>query len=220
MLQYIPFDDTHVIYDSKDHFGLVAVHLTLLPIYVMVFYTSWFIINREIEPVIAVAGQLANDILNKILKILIKQSRPDFHKAFGSSTVGMNYGMPSAHSQFMGFFATYYIVLTWKATSSLTFTKLLVSLGLLSAAVGVAYSRFHLMYHTLEQVVMGVLCGSSAGLIYAMVSLFARDVGLVDWVLLWPIVRFFWIKDSYYHNYRLYQQEWQEVEDAKRKKCQ
>lgn len=218
MLQYIPFDDTHVIYDSTDRFGLVAVHLTLLPIYVMVYYTSWFIITREIEPVIAVAGQLANDILNKILKIVIKQSRPEFHKAFGSSTVGLNYGMPSAHSQFMGFFAAYYIVLTWRGTPAPTVHKVLVSLGLLAAAAGVAYSRFHLMYHTVQQVVMGVLCGLSSGLLFGIISLLARDVGLVDWVLLWPIVRSFWIKDSYYHNYRLYKQEWQEVEEARRKK--
>lgn len=217
MPQYISFDDTHIIYDLSDPFGIVAVHFSLLPIYLMVFYTSWFVVTREIEPVVAVGGQLANDVLNKLLKVMFKQPRPDFHRFFGAQSHALNYGMPSAHAQFMGFFATYYIVMTWAATSSCKAFKLLVTLGLTVAAIGVAISRWYLMYHTVEQVLVGVGAGVAAGLSYALVSISVREIGLVDWVLLWRVVRLFWITDLFYHNSRLYKQ-WEAIEQAKTKK--
>lgn len=218
MTLYIPFDDTHIIYDSEDPFGIVAVHFSLLPIYIMVFYTSWFLITREIEPVIAVAGQVCNDFANKILKQIFKQARPEFHRDFGKGSHGITYGMPSAHSQFMGFFAAYYIITTCFATPALLRWKIFMSLGLFTACIGVACSRWYLMYHTVEQVIIGVGCGLSTGTLFAFIVILFRDVGVVDWVLLWRIVRLFWIKDSYYHNYRLFKSEFEELEAAKRKK--
>lgn len=61
--------------------------------------------------------------------------------------------------------------------------------------------------------------GMTVGSVYGAIVVVLRDIGLVDWVLLWRIVRLFWIKDSYYHNYKLFETEYKEVEAAKQKKC-
>lgn len=218
MSQYIPFDETHIIYDSADPFGIVAVHFSLLPIYIMMFYASWFLTTREVEPVIAVAGQICNNVINKLLKYCFKQLRPPFHRDFGLGSHGLTYGMPSAHSQFMGYFAAYYVATICFATPISKSCKYIVCGGIILAALGVACSRWYLMYHTAEQVIAGIACGATIGTTYSVVVFILRDIGLVDWVLLWRIVRLFWVRDSYYHNYRLFKQEFEELEASKTKK--
>lgn len=215
----IPFDHTYILYDPSDTISVASVQLSLLPIYVMVFYTAWFLLTREIEPVIVVGGHLINEVLNKVVKCLVKQPRPDFHKDFGVGTYGLSYGMPSAHSQFMGFFAAYFLCTV----------VLRVPLGLSARAVavaalwcscgGVAFSRVYLLYHTPLQVAAGVLVGAVFGLVYFVVQLAARDVGLVDWVLQWPVVRAFYVKDSYYHCYQTFADEHQAYQARRRVKA-
>lgn len=203
----IPFDHTYIVYDPSDWVSVVCVQFSLLPIYIMVFYTSWFLITREIEPVIAVAGHLVGEIINKIIKHLVKQPRPDFHKEFGASSYGLTYGMPSAHSQFMGFFAAYFMCNVWKRVPMKKNHKLLVNGLLAVAAVLVAFSRVYLWYHSAQQVLVGLVVGVLAGVLFYPIVSVARDIGLVDWVLGWPIVRVFYVKDSYYHCYQTFAQE-------------
>lgn len=204
----IPFDHTYIVYDPSDLVSTVCVQFSLLPIYIMVFYTSWFLITREIEPVIAVGGHLVGEILNKIIKHLVKQPRPDFHKDFGQSSYGLTYGMPSAHSQFMGFFAAYFMLNVWHRVPIRRPQKILVSACLALAAVLVAFSRVYLLYHTPQQVMVGVLVGVSAGVVFYPVVSILREVGVVEWVLNWPVVRYFYVKDSYYRCYQLFEAEY------------
>ncbi|PSK75950.1 hypothetical protein CJJ07_004243 [Candidozyma auris] len=211
----IPFDHTYILYNPNDLISTVCVQFSLLPIYIMVFYTSWFLITREIEPVIAVGGHLLGELTNKVVKCIVKQPRPDFHKDFGAGSYGLTYGMPSAHSQFMGFFASYYICTILMKVPLRRGGKAVGVLALGSAAFGVAFSRVYLMYHTIEQVFVGVLVGLVMGTGYFVVASLARDVGLVDWVLSWRIVRFFWVKDSYYHCYQTYKEEFEVSEGRK-----
>lgn len=51
--------------------------------------------------------QLLNEVLNQVLKRTIRQKRPAGALLGGT-------GMPSAHSQFMGFFTLYTLLYTWK----------------------------------------------------------------------------------------------------------
>lgn len=205
----IPFDHTYVLYDPNDIISILSVHLSLLPIYVMVFYTSWFLITREIEPVVVVGGHLVGEVLNKIVKRIIKQPRPDFHKEFGSGSFSLGYGMPSAHSQFMGYFAAYFIcIVLFKVKHLRRYQRFLGCAFLVVASILVASSRVYLLYHTVQQVVVGVMLGALLGLVYFIATTFARDIGLVDWVLLWPIVNYFYIKDSYFHCYQTFRDEY------------
>ncbi|KAI5959567.1 uncharacterized protein KGF55_005211 [Candida pseudojiufengensis] len=207
--QYVPFDQTYVLYDPNDIVSIVSVQFTLLPIYIMVFYTSWFLITREIEPVIVVGGHLFSEILNKIIKKLVKNPRPDFHLQFGGIGTDLNYGMPSAHSQFIGFFVAYFTCIIFKKIPNLN-KRIKIGSGLVFGfvALGVTSSRVYLQYHTWQQVIVGVDLGLLIGLFWFLVSTFVRDVGIVDWVLNWPIVRVFYVKDSYYYNYKTFKDEY------------
>lgn len=204
----VPFDHTYVLYDPTDMVSLISVHLSLLPIYTMVFYTSWFLLSREIEPVIVVGGHLCGEILNKIIKRLIKQPRPDFHKDFGSGSYSLTYGMPLAHSQFMGFFAAYFICILLFKMSHFSLAQKHAGCAILVVLSGlVAFSRVYLLYHTPQQVLVGVMFGAALGLVYFIVIAVARDVGFIDWILNWPVVRYFYIKDSYFHCFQTYKEE-------------
>ncbi|CAN3353321.1 dolichyldiphosphatase [Diutina catenulata] len=218
-MEAVPFDHTYILYDPTDVVSMACVHLSLLPVYIMVFYTSWFLITREIEPVIVVGGHLGSEVVNKIVKHIIRQPRPDFHKDFGKGSYGSSYGMPSAHSQFAGFFAAYFLCVVLTKVPVSTLSKVVVSAGLLTVGFLVPFSRVYLMYHTWPQVAVGVMLGVALGLVYFVVASFARQFGVVDWVLRWPIVRWFSVKDGYHHNYQSFEQEFQAVEAAKAKKA-
>ncbi|KAG7660410.1 uncharacterized protein J8A68_006066 [[Candida] subhashii] len=172
----VPFDNTYVLYDPQDPLSLICVHLSLLPIYIMIFYTSWFLITREIEPVIIVGGHLCNEIANKIVKRLFKHPRPEFHKDFGIGSYSLTYGMPSAHSQFMAFFAAYFICIVMFKVDHLSMIGKLGGCGVLVLAmVSVAFSRVYLLYHTIPQVAVGIMIGFVLGLGFFVVSSMARE---------------------------------------------
>lgn len=204
----IPFDQTYVVYDPSDWIATVCVQFSLLPVYITVFYTSWFLITREIEPVIVVAGHLFGEVINKVIKHIIKHPRPDFHKDFGAGSYGLSYGMPSAHSQYMGFFAGYFMLNVWYRVPLQEHYKYVANTILGASAVLVAFSRVYLLYHSVPQVVVGVVVGVTYGMLFYIVVSVARGIGLVDWVLGWPLVRQFYVKDSYYHCYQTFAQEY------------
>lgn len=204
----IPFDQTYILYDPSDLVSMACVHLSLLPVYVMVFYTSWFLITREIEPVIIVGGHLASEIANKIAKTILKEPRPDFHKGFGGSG-SLSYGMPSAHSQFMGLFAGYYVcVCIFKLNHFSLLKKAMCCAVLVGSSSLVAFSRVYLLYHTPQQVLVGSILGLILGPLYFIIISIARDVGFIDWIIDWPIIKYFYVKDSYYHCYQTYEDEY------------
>jgi dolichyldiphosphatase len=73
----------------------------------MVMLTTLVVFQRDLDGIAFLIGQLSNEVLNQILKRFIKQSRPHGARMSGA-------GMPSAHSQFIAFFATYVIAYTAK----------------------------------------------------------------------------------------------------------
>ncbi|OBA20354.1 dolichyl pyrophosphate phosphatase [Metschnikowia bicuspidata var. bicuspidata NRRL YB-4993] len=211
----VPFYHTYILYDPNDLVSTACVQFSLFPIYVMVFYTSWFLVTREIQPVITVGGHLVGEVLNVIIKRAVQQPRPDFHRHFGEGSLVLGHGMPSAHSQFMGFFAAYYMCVVILQIPVTKVHKAGTGMFLVVSGVCVAFSRVYLQYHTTPQVVVGLAVGVVWGLFYFVVLLLARDVGLVDWVLLWRVVAFFSVKDSYYHCYRLFEEEARQVDECR-----
>lgn len=194
----IPFDDTYILYDKSDPISFVCAYFSLLPIGILIFEFSWFITTRELESCIMAAGQVANEIFNNIVKDLVKQPRPFmFGDSFQQDTIRSCYGMPSAHSQFMGFFATYAslrFLYRWKSLSNrkrvggCSFVALLAFL--------VCFSRVYLHYHSLEQVLVGVTLGSALGSTYYVVVSIIREIGLIDWLLAWRLCDYLHVKDS------------------------
>ncbi|GEQ68510.1 hypothetical protein JCM33374_g2178 [Metschnikowia sp. JCM 33374] len=211
----VPFYHTYILYDPSDVVSAACVQFSLFPIYVMVFYTSWFLVTREIQPVITVGGHLINELLNSVIKHSVKQPRPEFHRNFGDGSSSLSHGMPSAHSQFMGFYASYYLCVVLLQTPCTTLHKVGMAVFLVGSSICVAFSRVYLQYHTTPQVVVGLSVGVVWGLVYFVASSLVREVGLVDWVLSWRLVRYFSIKDSYYLCYTSFEEEARQVEQKR-----
>ncbi|KAK0752383.1 hypothetical protein B0T18DRAFT_486723 [Schizothecium vesticola] len=92
---------THVRYNPSDPLSLLSAYLSLLPQALLISYTTLALSTREAEVLLLLAGQLACEALNFILKRLIRQDRPRHIHA--DTTKG--YGMPSSHAQFASFWA-------------------------------------------------------------------------------------------------------------------
>ncbi|CCF58982.1 hypothetical protein KAFR_0F03860 [Kazachstania africana CBS 2517] len=197
----IPFDDTFILYNPHDIISVLSVYLSLSPILILMFYLSWLIITREIESVIVACGQLSNEVLNKILKKLIKENRPyGITSLHYNSTINFNmgpgYGMPSAHSQFVGFFTVYFLLrikYKWKfvPVDHILYSTLIATLGAL-----VCFSRIYLCYHNLKQVVVGYSIGLLNGSLYYIFVDLVRSVGTIDYLLNTWIFQRFYIKDT------------------------
>uniref|UniRef100_A0A5F9DCW3 Dolichyldiphosphatase n=1 Tax=Oryctolagus cuniculus TaxID=9986 RepID=A0A5F9DCW3_RABIT len=122
-------------------------------------------LSARLPPQISFLGGLAlNEGVNWLIKHVIQEPRPC---GGPHAAVGTKYGMPSSHSQFMWFFSVYsflFLYLRMHQTNNARFLDLLwrhlLSLGLLTAAFLVSYSRVYLLYHTWSQVLYGGVAGS------------------------------------------------------------
>ena len=230
-----PFDETYVLYDGKSITAFVLVFFTLLPIFIMVFIFSWFVSTRELEACIMAFGHVVNDVINIIVKKLVKEDRPTemfeaYYEAikqdvfkketylesciaqkdaikdailnkidFQKDSQRSGYGMPSAHSQFMGFFFGYLllrILYFWKFDSKLT--KRGGILLLIISTVLTPVSRVVLGYHSIMQVTVGVVLGMFLGSSYFIVCQYIRRFGITEWIVNLPISKYMMVKDSSY----------------------
>ena len=105
--------------------------------------------------------------------------------------------MPSAHSQFSCFYASYLTFwLLFRATQIPLWNRLLRIAGLLTLALSVSYSRVYLTYHSNAQVLVGMALGTTLGALWMFAVSFFRYIGLVDFVLDLKIAEWFYIKDT------------------------
>ncbi|KAJ3735004.1 PAP2-domain-containing protein [Lentinula guzmanii] len=159
-------DLTHVLYDDDSLLSLALALVTLSPILLMAAYASLAVQTREFLVIIMWAGQFANEGFNWILKRLYKEDRPD-------GSLGNGYGFPSSHSQYMGYFSTFLICHLYfrhrfgsTGSSFLDQTwRIIVYVAVSAWGLSVAYSRYHLQYHTPYQILwgygIGVVCGAA-----------------------------------------------------------
>ncbi|RLN10546.1 hypothetical protein BBJ28_00000580 [Nothophytophthora sp. Chile5] len=130
------FELTWVVYDPKDPIGLAMAFFTLAPVCVprrVVLLLILLVALARSRPLLLLCRdrfvtlmqvslfrdrsfssdrngctwrQMISEVLNKVLKKSINQRRPTGARMSGS-------GMPSAHSQFSSFFASYAVAYTW-----------------------------------------------------------------------------------------------------------
>lgn len=74
--------------------------------------------------------------------------------------------------------------------------KTFTIISLLLLALAVSFSRVYLFYHTDIQVLVGSSVGILAAFVWIFVVFTLRKTGIVDWVLDWPIIKWFYIKDT------------------------
>ncbi|KDN51332.1 PAP2-domain-containing protein [Tilletiaria anomala UBC 951] len=166
--RYVSLGLTHVQYDAGDPAAKLLGLVTLSPIFLLCAYVTIILYRRELTFINALIGQLGCEGLNWFLKRLIRQPRPF------PGMLGKGYGMPSSHSQFVGFFAAFFIShfllhhpqKTKPATLINTMRRaehvaVIIAIVLLSALT--CYSRYHLAYHTPVQILVGLTIGVVVG---------------------------------------------------------
>ncbi|KAF9195497.1 hypothetical protein BGZ51_000073 [Haplosporangium sp. Z 767] len=197
---------THVQFSANDNYSKVFAHLTLSPLAITCGYIAVLLTTRDLTVVIMLAGQLLNECINHVLKRLVKQARP-------TEYLGDGYGMPSSHSQFMSYFATYMVILMYRmGASSGAVSPHVVTTIVLIWSILVIYSRVHLYYHTWQQVVAGTICGCAFAIgYYFFVNSFLRSRGMQDWMLDNSFGRWSCLVERQQMDY-VYQWEWEQFQ--------
>ena len=109
-------------------------------------------VARRLLYIILVLSYIFGKRLNKVLKRVIAQKRPNKD----------SHGMPSFHAQISFFYSTF-------AHYSRAPGPIVFSIGLHVVAIAVSYGRVHLGKHTWEQIIVGMLIGFVQGLLTAAV---------------------------------------------------
>ncbi|BFZ63314.1 hypothetical protein YB2330_004436 [Saitoella coloradoensis] len=216
---YVSLSLTHVSYDPSNPYSLPLAYLTLAPLLILIVYFTLFLSTRQFLILLALAGQLVNEAVNYALKKLLKEARPVLPGL--DEAVGKGYGMPSSHSQFMGFWAGVVVVVLYAklghrytALQRITLTFAAIMLSTL-----VCVSRIVLGYHSIKQVVVGNSLGYLLASVWWFVVQKLRLWGVSEWVLeLWPI-RMLYVKDTFGEGPGL-REEWQRWTASKAKKGQ
>ncbi|KAI0046977.1 PAP2-domain-containing protein [Auriscalpium vulgare] len=172
-IQRASLDLTHVIYDASSHVSLAMALITLSPILLMAAYAVLAVFTREVTVINMWAGQFLCEAFNWGVKRLIKQERP-------VDSVGNGYGFPSSHSQYMAYFATFLVLhlhfrhrfVSMGSTAVDRLFRLTLHAAFISWAGVVAYSRYHLAYHSPYQVLWGV----GLGVLFAVVFYLATEL--------------------------------------------
>ncbi|CAN0125428.1 unnamed protein product [Scytosiphon promiscuus] len=174
-------------YAKEDALGKYTALLTLSPIYLAVAYMTLVVARRDLQVLVLAVGHLFDLVVNKVLKTWFAEARPP-------GCVNTGHGMPSNHTQYMFFFATFMSLYLWGRVSYCTEAKLGLTSALVGWAAGVGYSRICLQCHTLKQVVAGAAVGGTTGalwyLLYSKVLL-----PFLPRVAKWPISRALYVKD-------------------------
>ena len=179
--QYASLALTHVQYHPNDPLAYPLSLITLSPPFLVVVYVVICLIRRDLTILLGFFGQLACEGLNLILKRIFKQGRPtDF--------LGTGYGMPSSHSQFVGYFMMFWCahfirfrpgmskrkrMQNKKYTSIDSIRSLehaILVAFIIFGSVMTAFSRYYLSYHTPLQIIVGFSLGMATGLAWYIVS--------------------------------------------------
>ncbi|XP_013382252.1 dolichyldiphosphatase 1 [Lingula anatina] len=195
MVKWKAISLTHVDYPEGDIFGFLLACSSLLPVFILGSFFTLIIFRRDLHTICYFAGLILNESVNWVTKHIIKEPRPR-----ARSVLHTEYGMPSSHSQFMWFFATYLVFFLfirvhrnnkfvdelWKY-ATLTFV--------FSLATAVGYSRIYLGYHTFRQVFWGAVLGAILGALwFSIVQLVCTP--FFPLIAAWPISEYLMIRDS------------------------
>lgn len=151
-------------YEKGDRLGLLMALVSLAP---MLIFTSLVVLALCTDPphsthhLKLLVGQLINELLSVSLKRYLKIPRPPH----GPPMTDDDFGMPSRHAQFMGFLVGYWRGRLPGVMRGVGGLRVVV----VGAAVLVAWSRCHLLYHSVDQVVVGLLIGFVFAKIYAKI---------------------------------------------------
>ncbi|KAL3659525.1 hypothetical protein V7S43_015514 [Phytophthora oleae] len=179
------FELTWVMYNPTDRLGVILALFTLSPVFVTLMHVTLVVFQRDLDSISMFIGQIISEVINKALKKTINQQRPNGARMSGS-------GMPSAHSQFISYFASYTVAYTYSRLNSHRYVEQWFTIvGCIFLAVFTCYSRVRLGYHTKDQVAVGGIVGTIVGFFWhTLVS------SVSSW--LFPTIAQSWIAETFY----------------------
>ncbi|EEB06981.1 palmitoyl protein thioesterase-dolichol pyrophosphate phosphatase fusion 1 [Schizosaccharomyces japonicus yFS275] len=181
---------SHFFYEINDVYHSLLELFSLIPQIIGIVYLSVLFTNREMDTLMQFAGQVGNEMFNYILKITIREPR--------QHGFGMGYGMPSSHSQFMGYFFAY--MCTWCIIYRREQLKSLVTIAKMNLwallCTCVCASRYLLGFHTAKQVAVGFFAGAIVGTVWCIIVSILRVFDVLYLLLEWKLLQMFSFKDT------------------------
>ena len=163
-------------------FSYLIKLLRMMPLLTFIISFFYFLLTFNFKYLILTIVLITNDYANRFIKYIIKSTfgdsifgilgkRPKGAKDCGffenSPIQKESYGMPSGHSQNIGFISIYLILNTLNQNYKKE-KKLLIVSSLIILIFAIMYSRIYLNCHTYPQVIIGVIIGLLFGYIYYM----------------------------------------------------
>ncbi|XP_069948905.1 dolichyldiphosphatase 1 [Cherax quadricarinatus] len=195
-LEWKPFSLTYVEYPNGDTIGKILAISSLTPIAIIVGFITLILFRRDLHTIMFFIGALLNEGLNLVLKSVIAEPRPVLRGGLYTE-----YGMPSSHSQMMWFFAVYsvlFLIFRLRHISNSMMEllwKVMVAVGLVTAASVVMFSRVYLLYHSWSQVLWGALVGVLLGCSWFMLTHLVLTP-LFPVIASWSVCERFMIRDT------------------------
>ncbi|CAL8071922.1 unnamed protein product [Calicophoron daubneyi] len=139
----------------------------MTPIFIAIGLSTLVLFRRDLFTICQFIGLLINELTNIVLKRFLKHPRPTQLSAQTRS-----YGMPSDHSQFMGFFCACFICFLFIRLDKKSFShgfRYILCGGCILSTLLTCYSRIYLFYHTVQQVFVGLALGIIFGLAWFLI---------------------------------------------------
>ena len=129
-----------------------------------------FVMNQRIG-YIYILSVILSHIINHVLKILIKQKRPDgakdCHDYVTCNIEADGYGMPSGHAQSMGLTFSFWLLYIWNNKQIKNKgVKIIGSIFIIISCVSVIYSRILFGCHSELQTITGTIIGLILGILF------------------------------------------------------
>jgi len=190
------FQFTHVTYNFGDNVGFILAFISLFPVFLLVQLVALLFIRRDWQTFIILIGLSLNVFLNNLLKTTFHQLRPDSSCPHGFDQGSFEeFGMPSNHSQFMAFFASYSTFFIFLRVEAALSERLFYTMLSIVSMCGVSYSRVYHGYHTPEQVLVGCVVGVFTGSLWFLCYAFVFEP-IGHRVVNFRIARYFCVRDT------------------------
>jgi len=195
--KWVPLSLTFVEYPKGDIIGKFLAFISLAPFGIGAGFVALILFRRDLHTITFFLGTLCSETVNYGLKYLICEKRP-----LRREDVYVEYGMPSSHAQFVSFFATYIIYFVFirlhhmnNNTIIENISKILIISSSMVVAVLVCISRIYLQYHTISQVLWGIIVGFLFATVwFALTSLIFTP--LFPQIVTWKISEILMIRDT------------------------
>ncbi len=179
-----PLEFALVYYDPYDPLSYFSALLTFWPFVIGLLTFAAFVTHGELWMCVVGSGQLANELLNHVLKHAFAGQRPD-----GSAK--QDFGFPSSHAQWVGFslvLARY----TFGRLHRPTFVQHIALFLFSGLCIATPVSRVYLGVHSYDQVAWGAAIGAMVGVMWVWIAKQEISRMILDLLSGLPGVGFSW----------------------------